>query len=725
MKSLIIQGRRSIIKIFIISFLLVSCIFPQSSTFSGTGNWNDAGRWSAGIPTSTTNAIIAAGSNCTVNIDNAICSTLTFNSGAASNLQISNWRNQLTVSSDITVYDTVTISPGFLSRLIAGGTLVVNGSLTLNPGFWGIVEFRNGITNYGTFSASGSGIYYFNTNNQSLNGNPITLSGTYGTTTIQGAISVTNNTILTVLGNLNGDAGNSKFINASDATLNVTGSLMSTGKLDASSPNNIVNYNGTAQTIKDTVYFHLFTEGSGTKTVPSSSSALNIHGNLSIDGGITVNGNNRIIYIEGDLLNNGTFINVNFISFDGTTAQIIGGAATFGTVEINNVSGVTILGSLKITDLLILINGKINTSAANSLTIGDTATISGGNNSSFINGPLVRIKSTIGEQSLTFPIGKGSNYRPIELTLNHSNITPSNYTAEVFNSAPTGRTLPGSLDKVSTVRYWNVTKTGAAALTSAYITLNYGIDDGVTSPGELRIAKSNGSAWEDIGGTGNGTPEGSILSSQFTSFSDFVLANADGGINPLPVELASFTATSMGSEVILKWTTKTEMQNYGFEIERCRKSEQNSEYKWENIGFVKGSGNSNSPKEYYFNDQKISAGIYLFRLKQVDTDGSFQYSGEVEVSIANITDSYVLEQNYPNPFNPSTIIKFAVNETSPVSIKVYDALGKEVVTLFNETAESGKYYSIEFNGSDYSSGVYYYAIAGNNYNAVKKMILIK
>jgi hypothetical protein len=358
--------------------------------------------------------------------------------------------------------------------------------------------------------------------------------------------------------------------------------------------------------------------------------------------------------------------------------------------------------------------------------VSASGTISGGTSTSFVNGPLSREKNTAVQQTLFYPIGKNSSYRPIEIIITHSNTNLSNYTAEVFNTAPITRTLPGTLSSVSNVRYWNVAKTGSATITSAYITLNYGVDDGVSDPQDLRIAKDNGSAWVDIGGTANGSPNGSILSSQFTSFSDFVLANAAGGSNPLPVELASFTASSRENDVFLKWTTKTEMQNYGFEIERCVKSDRLSDvHDWVSIGFVNGSGNSNSPREYSFVAKELFSGSYLFRLKQLDTDGSFQYSSEIEINVRSFPETFIFEQNYPNPFNPATTIKFAVNETNPVSVKVFDALGNEVKTLFNETAEKGKFYSVEFDGSDYASGVYYYSIIGNNLHAVKKMLLIK
>jgi len=729
MKTYLLKDKKILLKTIILILLLSCYIFPQSSTFSGTGNWNDATRWSAGIPTATTNVILAAGSNCTVNIGDAVCATLTFNSGTAINLNINNWGQELTVSGNLTVNGTATIAPGILSRLIAGGTIIVNGSLMLNPAFWGIVEFHNGITNNGTFTGSGSGVYYFNTNNQLLNGNPITLSGTFGTTTIQGNITVTNNTALTILGALNGDAADSKFINGSNAILNITGAVMNTGKFDAASPANIVNYNGNNnQSIKDTTYFHLSIDGAGIKTIPLSTELFNIQGNLTIDSGATLNGNNRIINIKGNWINNGNYSNPNSVSFTGTLSQAIGGnvATAFDTLVINNSAGIALSANQTVNDLLILTNGNINTSSTNLLIVSASCTISGGSSTSFINGPLSKGKNTAAQQNLFYPIGKNSSYRPIELIITHSNTNLSNYTAEVFNTAPISRTLPGTLGSVSNVRYWNVAKTGSATTTSAYITLNYGVDDGVSDPQDLRIAKDNGSAWVDIGGTANGSPTGSILSSLFTSFSDFVLANAAGGSNPLPVELASFTASSRENDVILKWTTKIEMQNYGFEIERCVKPEGLSdEPNWVSIGFVNGSGNSNSPKEYSFVAKELFSDSYLFRLKQLDTDGSFQYSSEIEISIGSFPETFRLEQNYPNPFNPATTIKFAVNETSPVSVKVFDALGNELKTLFNETAENGKLYSVEFDGSDYASGVYYYSISGNNLHAVKKMLLIK
>jgi Secretion system C-terminal sorting domain len=202
---------------------------------------------------------------------------------------------------------------------------------------------------------------------------------------------------------------------------------------------------------------------------------------------------------------------------------------------------------------------------------------------------------------------------------------------------------------------------------------------------------------------------------------------------PLPVELSSFTAKVLKSGGIqLNWRTETEVSNYGFEIERLQdyKIEKlqdlpDGEAGWEKIGFVEGNGNSNSQKDYSFTDNSVGYGNYAYRLKQIDTDGQFEYSKVIEIDAGNIPGGFVLEQNYPNPFNPSTTIKFALGETQTAELKVFDVLGNEVATLFNGIAEGGKVYELELNGESLSTGIYFYRLASQNKVESRKMLLIK
>ena len=200
---------------------------------------------------------------------------------------------------------------------------------------------------------------------------------------------------------------------------------------------------------------------------------------------------------------------------------------------------------------------------------------------------------------------------------------------------------------------------------------------------------------------------------------------------PLPVELTSFTATSTnsltwGSEVVLNWQTATEVNNYGFEVERARlrpKERDYAEASWETLGFVNGNGNSNSPKSYSFTDNSAISGKYSYRLKQIDVDGKFEYSDVAEVTIG-APGKFELLQNYPNPFNPTTQISFALPLAAKVNLSVFNMLGQKVEELANHTFEAGVH-AVQFNAASYSSGIYFYKLTTGNFLQIKKMMLLK
>ncbi len=239
--------------------------------------------------------------------------------------------------------------------------------------------------------------------------------------------------------------------------------------------------------------------------------------------------------------------------------------------------------------------------------------------------------------------------------------------------------------------------------------------------------------------TGNKNPaKGSFL--MISHHFDAAFYSVDvAQIDPLPVELTAFSGKTEGESVILSWQTATEINNYGFDIERMLKGESHSdpdlsgeESKWERIGFVEGAGNSNSPKYYSFIDNKPAASTQLsYRLKQIDNDGKYSYSKEITVEISAIPTEFSLSQNYPNPFNPTTTIKYSIPVTlSPVTVSlvVYNLLGQEVATLVNQKQPAGNY-EVKFDASSatggLASGVYLYKIEAGGFTAVKKLMLLK
>jgi hypothetical protein len=234
-----------------------------------------------------------------------------------------------------------------------------------------------------------------------------------------------------------------------------------------------------------------------------------------------------------------------------------------------------------------------------------------------------------------------------------------------------------------------------------------------TTDGGVGIENSNGTQGITYRIDGRGGP----------IFSSPLALEFGTNASALPVELTSFTVAVKDAIVKLDWKTESEVNNYGFEIERKVSSIQSSDSKYEKIGFVNGSGNSNSPKNYSFADNSIVTGKYLYRLKQIDNDGKFEYSHEIEIDLGSPLE-FSLNQNYPNPFNPSTLISFSVPVAAPVTLKIYDVLGNEVATLLNSEKPAGVY-EIEFNATELTSGIYFYQINAGTFTQTKKMLLIK
>jgi len=237
--------------------------------------------------------------------------------------------------------------------------------------------------------------------------------------------------------------------------------------------------------------------------------------------------------------------------------------------------------------------------------------------------------------------------------------------------------------------------------------------------GTIAYTTDGGTTWS----TGKKVIGNTIFS--VSVFGDRMWMTGNGGTiikgysNPnVPVELASFAAAINGQNVVLNWKTATELNNKGFQIEKKLNGSN-----WTDLTFVKGNGTTSTENSYSYVDKNAGSGTISYRLKQIDFDGSYEYSDEVLVEMLAPT-SFELSQNYPNPFNPATVISYRIPYTTMVELTIYNILGREVSTLVNEIQETG-IYNVSFDASKLSSGVYFYELKAGNFNAKKKMVLIK
>lgn len=240
----------------------------------------------------------------------------------------------------------------------------------------------------------------------------------------------------------------------------------------------------------------------------------------------------------------------------------------------------------------------------------------------------------------------------------------------------------------------------------------------------LRLVVSTNAASFTGGSVLNGTITGTKFTVNSASIPNGAFISLGSVDSPLPVEMENFTYSLNKRNVTLNWKTSKEINNNGFDVERSL-----TNGKYEKVSFVKGSGNTNTTKEYSYTDVNLNTGKYKYRLKQTDYNGNFEYhnlSGEVNLGVPS---KFELSQNYPNPFNPSTKIDFSLPVDSKVNIKMYDISGKEVMNIMSEQKSAG-YHTVNINAAALSSGTYFYQINatgsdGKNFTTSKKMILSK
>lgn len=395
--------------------------------------------------------------------------------------------------------------------------------------------------------------------------------------------------------------------------------------------------------------------------------------------------------------------------YNGTAAQVTGSLlpAVVNNIDIDNPLGVTldnsitVNGNLSLTVGYLELNGKDITIGPDGMLIESVNSVVRGD-----SGKIVAVRD------LNAPAAVNVGGLGVVLT-SASNLGTT--TVERYHSPRSGNS------NVGIARYYKIVPANNTGL-NATLRFYYHPSELSSIPeANLVLFKSptgEPNTWNQAGGVVN-TTDNYVELSGINDFSYWTLADVNA---PIPVELTSFSVSVGNHKANISWTTASEMNNMGFEIERSKVSDESSS--WAKIGFVNGNGNSTEITSYSFRDNDRLIGKYLYRLKQIDYDGSFAYSNQIEVDFGTGPEEFGISQNYPNPFNPTTTIEFQVPIESEVVVTLYDMLGKEVTTLLREVKSAG-YHTLTINATNLTTGVYYYRMTAGDFSQVKKMIVIK
>ncbi len=446
---------------------------------------------------------------------------------------------------------------------------------------------------------------------------------------------------------------------------------------------------------------------------------LNIGGNLAIgvNGAIDANGATLMdingnfvnaatldlptlgiqqLNIEGNFTNTGTFTaptaGAALILFDGASAQAVNNDLTVTNLQKSTGGDLTLNADVSVSGTLTLTSGDIISSTTNLLTLGTGASIAGPPSaSSHINGAMAHTLASAVLTTKDFPLGDGTNYRPISFDLTQTDATSRVYTASLNGGAAASRIFPIGINHVTNIRHYNVTQNPSDGLTAGVVRITYGPDDDVLNTANLRIAKDDGAGnWVNLGGNVTGDANNGTIEStnNFTSFSDFLLGSSQLE-ESLPVDLISFTGSWENNAVTLRWSTATEINNSHFVIEKSFDGEL-----FKQIATVQGNGNTDRKIDYQHIDILPSSGINFYRLSQIDFDGTINEHGTIAVIGDNITS---LLNVGPNPTSDELTL---FNGTLQGDLTIYTLRGIE---LHHQSLELHK---TELDMTHFNSGVY-------------------
>ena len=571
----------------------------------------------------------------------------------------------------ITVNGNIQISGDAQLAVAAGAN-----TITLN-GNW-----INNSTNSAPLSPSTSAVFFNGVN---------IISGT-GSTSF-------NNLNITATGNLTSNSSPGKVV--------VIGNWINDGSFMHASSD--VTFNGTTILSGDSITIFNTMIVNATKALTLHATETNVDGDITSNG--TLNHNNGHVIFSGG----GNTQNLN-----GSTSTL-----TLFTSEIDNLTGNLLLARpLTINSALTLTNGNITTTSTNILTLIAGATSNSGSATSFVNGPMDKVLTTA---SFVFPVGNNSRWARIGVGI--PSVNPTTFRAQYFanpysNTSTMAVTPLPLLNNVSTKEYWQLDRTagtGNATVTLYWENASFsGIND--CSTGDLRVARWSGTAWQNNNdavittGSCSGVTSGTIsTSANVILFSPFTFGSKGSGINPLPIELISFSSKCENNNVVLLWSTAFEANNDYFTLERSTDG-----INFSMISKLNGAGNSTTIINYSFIDSSpiffgLGEGEIYYRLKQTDYDGNYKYSSIIVSK--NCGDDLSDLLIYPNPNNGTFEIKNIMKQSQ---IEIVNLLGEKIFSsLIGEDLEN------VFNLSNQPNGIYLVRIKSENGIATKKFIINK
>ncbi|MBI4946154.1 MAG: T9SS type A sorting domain-containing protein [Bacteroidetes bacterium] len=689
-----------------LSFFLFSnlCSAAIITSTAAGGTWSAGGTWVGGVaPVAGDDAIIAT------TVGNSV--TL----GAAASI------------TNITINNSATFNDGNFT-LTVSGNIVING-LYQGNGTGRLNWTGTGVTldGVGTINNINRLDPFASTTKTILSTANITFTGANQRIDMRASTFITNNGTVTLKTITQADA-TATWVNAANATLNISEAIFTTSTLTATAAGNTVNYNGSiAQTIRATSYYHLKYTGSNTGT---------LGGNINIAGDFTVS--------------SGTFAPSTFTTtFNGTAAaQNIygGGTFTFQNLTLNNTYGTIpqLIFNTNVTAkvLLTMTSGVVNL-AGNTFTLGVSATASTLTRTAstttnwFYGGTFKRfwldattLTSTSGNYYGLFPMGtvNASSYRPVQInttgnittagffTVNHVD-APNTYIdlSPVYNDAGT------NITRILNAQF-NTAISGVTAGTFSISATMTGLDPGTLADVRLAIftggttASAVGTHAAATGTADNPTASRSGITTMADLNNDFRIATTNVSQTPLPIELLAFDAKQNGNSVNVQWSTAAELNSDYFLVQRSKDG-----IYFSDVTRVNAAGNSSTTRKYSTEDYEPYNGVSYYRLKQVDYDGKFSYSDVVAVQLHN-EDAILV---YPNPATQGEPFNVSISGENgkEVLVVIHDVQGREFYSKINTISSHREVIAIAPFGK-LATGIYCVTVSSDK-AIYKKRVVIK